>query len=42
MGVEFVAFSPGLDYIASPDLKDKEDLKVLVQICLANHSLSSI
>lgn len=28
LGVEFVVFSPELDYIASPDLKDKEDVKV--------------
>lgn len=28
LGVQFVVFSPELDYIASPDLKDKEDVKV--------------
>ena len=28
LGVEFVVFSPELNYIASPDLKDKEDVKV--------------
>lgn len=28
LGVEFVVFSPELDYIASSDLKDKEDVKV--------------
>ena len=34
LGVEFVVFSPELDYIASPDLKDKEDVKVLSQYVL--------
>ena len=29
LGVEFVVFSPELDYIASPELKDKDQLQVL-------------
>ena len=38
LGVEFVVFSPELDYIASPDLKDKEDVKVSSR-CVLIYSL---